>query len=102
MILNEEPPEMSGDYSKELRSFIEKTLTKIPKNRPSAIDLCLSIPNSIVNNYTLPKITSAASTSFMNPTKSAVSRQKSTSKRKLAVESYIINTSIETIKTEEK
>lgn len=100
-ILNEDPPDLSSDYSEEFKIFIQKTLTKVPKNRPSAMELCLLIPNSIVNGYTLPK-TSAASMSFMNPTKSAVCRQKTISKRKPTSDLYAMNTSIESLKTEEK
>lgn len=45
---------------------------------------------------------SAVSTSFMNPTKSAVHRQKSSTKKKVTIDPYGMNSSIESVKTEEK
>lgn len=87
-ILNDDPAELSKDYSEEFKAFIMKMLTKIPKERPSSIELCLLIPATVINNYTLPKQSQPASTSFMNPTKSAVERQKSKSKRTIAEDTY--------------
>jgi len=97
-ILNDEPSELPSEYSEEFKTFITKSLTKIPKDRPSAIDLCLFIPTTIINSYTAPKHITAASTSFMKITKSAAGRQKSPTKRKLAQEALLINTSVELTK----
>lgn len=80
-ILNEEPAGLPEDSSEEFKLLISKWLTKSSRERPTAIELCLLIPASIMNNYTLPKQTYASSTTFMNPTQSAIGRQLSISKQ---------------------
>lgn len=79
--MNEEPAELSEDYSEEFKTLIKKSLIKNSKERPTAIELSLLVPVSIMNSYSLPKQPNLSSLTFMNPTKSTMGRQKSTSKR---------------------
>eukprot|EP00344_Euplotes_crassus_P012592 CAMPEP_0196997094 /NCGR_PEP_ID=MMETSP1380-20130617/2802_1 /TAXON_ID=5936 /ORGANISM="Euplotes crassus, Strain CT5" /LENGTH=223 /DNA_ID=CAMNT_0042413233 /DNA_START=858 /DNA_END=1529 /DNA_ORIENTATION=- len=63
--------------------MISKCLTKSPKERPTAMELCLSIPSTTISNYAPPKVPTLSSLTFMNPTKSTIEREKSTSKSEL-------------------
>lgn len=90
-ILNEEPPELPSEYSDELKQFINKALAKSSKDRPTAIELLSQVPFAISNKYTLPKQTLASSTTFMNPTKSAIGRQKSVSKQVTVLETLKVS-----------
>lgn len=92
-ILNEEPKELPADYSEEFKLLISKALTKNSKERPTAIELCLLIPAQIINDYTHPNPPNLASLTFMNPTKSAMGRQKSTSKREVTMETLKVSKS---------
>lgn len=82
-ILNDEPESIRPyGYSEDFQSFLQKAMTKLLKDRPNAMELCLMIPNSTVKSYIAPKSIHATSTSFMNPTKSTASRQKPACKSK--------------------
>lgn len=82
-INNTEPAKLSESWDLEYLTLISKCLTKSSKERPTAMELCLCIPSSVINNYTPPKIPTLASLTFMNPTKSTIEREKSTSKTEL-------------------
>ena len=86
-IVNEEPKDLPSEYSEELKTFISKALTKNPKERPPALELFLWVPATIINNYSMPK-QPAGSTTFMNPTKSTIGRQKSSSRQNTILEAY--------------
>ncbi len=82
-ISSTEPDEIPEDLSEEFRTLIKKSLTKNSKERPTAMELCLCIPSSIINNYNPPKVPTLASLTFMNPTKATIEREKTTSKTEL-------------------
>ena len=85
-IINTDPNDLPEECSKEYISLINRALTKSPKDRPTAIELCLLIPATIIHNYSAPNKPTLASLTFMNPTKSTMGRQKSTSKRTETIE----------------
>lgn len=79
-INNSDPSGLPETWSKDYQLLIQKSLTKSSKERPTAIELCLLIPASIIHNYVPPKIPTLASMTFWNPTKSTLGRQKLVSK----------------------
>ena len=50
-IVNDDPPELPGCYSNELKNFVSKLMTKNKKMRPSATEALQLIPEKIINKY---------------------------------------------------
>ena len=50
-IVNDEPPELPGCYSNELKNFVIKLMTKNKKMRPSATEALQLIPEKILNRF---------------------------------------------------
>ena len=50
-IVNDDPPELPGCYSNELKNFVNKLMTKNKKMRPSATEALQLIPEKIINKY---------------------------------------------------
>lgn len=80
-IMNSDPDKLPQAWSKEYQIWIQKALAKSSKERPTAIELCLQIPATIIHNYTPPIIPTLGSMTFWNPTQSAIGKQKFISKK---------------------